>query len=252
MQKLFWIVGASSGIGRALALKLAQQGHRIAASARNAEKLEALVADAPEGRISAYPLDVSDEPAIGATLEKIEDDMGPLDGMVYLAGFWKLAALDQLDTKLFREHFEINLFASITTALAVFTRMASRGRGQIALVSSVAGFRGIPGAAPYGASKAAETHFAEAIYPEAKDAGVKVQVIHPGFVDTPMTRSNPFSMPFIISADEAAERIAEGLKKDRFEITFPKRMAFVMYRQRGMPYHLYFKVMRKPVRADDA
>lgn len=252
MSDIVWIVGASSGIGRALAFKLAREGHQVAISARSEDKLQEMAQEAPDGRLHPFALDATDEEGVKAVLTAVEDKLGPVDQMVFSAGYWKLMDLDGLTTDLFRKHFEVNVFAAITTVLTTYQRMKTRQRGRIAIISSVAGFRGIPGAAPYGASKAALTHFAEAIMPEAKDCGIAVQVIHPGFVETPMTADNPFSMPFIVTAAEAADRIAKGLKSDEFEIAFPKRMAFAMYRLRNIPYALYFKLVKKPAIKSDS
>ncbi|MBK5921316.1 hypothetical protein CCR80_09775 [Rhodothalassium salexigens] len=249
-----WIVGASTGMGRSVALKLARAGVPVAISARSADKLQAVADEAgpKAARIVPVPLDATDEAAVAAALDQVEQALGPVATLIYGAGFWKLAPADTLTVKLFRDHFEVNFFAALTVALAAFGRMRTRGRGRIMLISSVAGYTGLPGAAAYGASKAAMTHVAESLHPEAGRDGVLVQVASPGFVDTPMTASNPFPMPFIISADKAADRIIAGLKTRRFEISFPRRFTLLLKLLRCLPYPLYFALMRPPARADDA
>ena len=246
-----WIVGASTGIGRSLALKLARRGIKVAVSARSEDKLQALADEGPEGMILPVALDATDESAVDAAVDRVEAALGPLATVIYGAGFWQLAPAQALTVELFRRHFEVNFFAALTVALAAYRRMRSRGRGRLVLISSVAGYTGLPGAAAYGASKSAMTHAAESIRPEAKRDGVLVQAVHPGFVDTPMTAENPFPMPFIISADRAADRIIAGLGTRRFDITFPRRFTYMLKLLRCLPYPLYFSLMRPPAEPSD-
>lgn len=246
-RRLVWIVGASSGIGRALALRLARAGDRVVVSARRAEPLAELEAACP-GRIVALPLDATDHAATIAAAGRIEAEIGAIDVLVYSAGLWHPMGLDTLDRERFEASFRVNMFAALSATMATVAPMRARGRGRIALISSVAAWRGLPGAAAYGASKAALTCFAEALRPECEAAGIVLQVVAPGFVDTPMTRVNRFPMPHIVDADEAAARLAEGLEDDRFEIHFPKALSRRLKLLRCLPYSLFFRIARRLIR----
>jgi NAD(P)-dependent dehydrogenase (short-subunit alcohol dehydrogenase family) len=237
-----WITGASSGIGRALALKLARQGRLVAASARSLHDLAGLADEARlvGGTVQAYPLDVADRAAMAATVRQIVADLGPVDCVVFAAGTHLPLELDGFDSNIFRRLIEVNLMGVVHGLEAVLPAMIAARAGHIAIVSSVAGYRGLPTAAAYGATKAALINMAEALKLDCDRAGIKLQLIDPGFVRTPLTDKNPFPMPFLIEADLAAERIVAGLASRRFEITFPKRFTWQLKLMRVLPYRLYF------------
>lgn len=245
-----WITGASSGIGRALALALARQGRLVIGSARSHLDLATLVEAARglPGRIIALPLDVTDPGAMAPALAKIEAEHGPLGQAVLNAGSHiPMGAADFRADKL-RKLIAVNLMGAAHGLEAILPGMLARGAGRIAVVASVAGYRGLPSAAAYSASKAAAIAMCEALRPECAAKGVTLQLINPGFVATPLTAKNDFAMPMMISAEAAADAILAGLASDRFEIAFPRRFALAMKVLRLLPYPLFFAVTRKLLR----
>lgn len=239
-----WIIGASSGIGRAVAEKLAAQGVKVAVSARSADKLKELEAQYP-GVVTAWPLDVTDEALLVEKAGEIDDAMGGLGCMLYCAAAWEPTNVQDIDPKRFATNIAVNVMGAVNVLAAIGPRMEERGRGRLAIVSSVAGYRGLPNAAEYGTTKAALIHMCESLKFKYDKTGVTMQVITPGFVDTPLTEKNDFPMPFLITADKAADYICSGLEKSSFEITFPKRFTFQLKLLRAIPYKLYFWMITK-------
>ncbi|MEX2454124.1 MAG: SDR family NAD(P)-dependent oxidoreductase [Rhodospirillaceae bacterium] len=240
-----WITGASSGIGRELALRLARAGSVVAASARSTDALDRLVLDAEglPGRIVAYPLDVADGDAVVAAGRKIVSALGTPDLCVLNAGIHASAAGGDFTAGQVMRLFDVNVFGTVRVLEAVIPGMIARRAGRIAVVASVAGYRGLRSAAAYGASKAALINMCEALRVELADFGVTVQLVNPGFVDTPMTKVNDFPMPFLMTVERAAEQFHRGLLTDRFEITFPKRFTWAMKALRLLPYAVYLPLM---------
>lgn len=245
--KLAWITGASSGIGRAVAIKLAREGYRVAASARSADKLMELQAEMPD-RIFAFPLDVTDRPAASSVANAIRASLGPIDLAIFSAGSYKRDSVRRFDSGAFAETLNLNVIGTAHTLEAVIPDMVARRSGEICVVASVAGYVGLPGGGFYGATKAALNNLCEALYPELEREGVRMRVINPGFVDTPLTAKNDFPMPFLISVDEAAESIVEGLKTNKFEIIFPWKMALAIKFLHALPHRLRFALTRKMLR----
>jgi NAD(P)-dependent dehydrogenase (short-subunit alcohol dehydrogenase family) len=243
-----WIVGASYGIGAALAQRLARDGLRVVASARSAEKLDELAAQESAGRIVPWPLDVTDHAAVRAAVPAIEAAHGPLAVVVLNAGTHQPVHAAEFTVAGLRRIVELNLFGVANALEAVMPAMIARGRGRIAVVASVAGYRGLPTAAYYGASKAAVINMVESLKFDLDRAGVVLQLVDPGFVKTPLTDKNEFKMPFLISAEEAAERIARGLRGRSFEIAFPRRFVAIMKLLRLLPYALYFPLVARGTR----
>ncbi|MEJ1158729.1 SDR family NAD(P)-dependent oxidoreductase [Prosthecomicrobium sp. N25] len=237
-----WVTGASSGIGRAVALTLARDGFRVAASARGAEALAELAAEAASAGLSVepFPLDVTDPTAAAAVVARIEAEAGPIALAVLNAGIYLPVSGDTLDPEAFRTSFRVNLEGTVNTLAPVLARMRERGQGQIAIVSSVAGYRGLPTSAAYGATKAGLINMAESLKFDCDRMGVKLQVVNPGFVDTPATRRNEFPMPALMPVDTAAERLVLGLASASFEITFPRRFTWWLKLGRILPYRAYF------------
>lgn len=238
-----WITGASTGIGCALALELARRGTRVAALARSADALADL-ADQADG-IMPLPLDVTDRDAVVNAVDTIEASIGELDLCIPNAGIsapWNATAPN---ADAFDHLFGVNVAGVVNTLEAVVPRFVERRRGQISVMSSVAGFRGLPSAGPYCASKAAVTVLCESMKFDLDRSGVKMQVIHPGFVETPLTDKNPFRMPFLMSPEDAARRICLGLARDRFEITFPRRCTWWLKLMRCLPYAAYFPLVKR-------
>ena len=239
-----WVTGASAGIGRALALRLASQGWRVAATARRADALAALVAEAGGG-IIAYPGDVTDGERMAAVVAAIERDEGPLALAILNAGFYDPRERDGFDAAIALRTVDAN-FGGLTRCLdPLLPAMVPRARGQIAVVASLAGYGGVPGSLAYAASKAAMISVAETLRLTYAPAGLTIQVVNPGFVRTAMTAENDYPMPFLMSADEAAARILAGLRRGGFEVAFPRRLAWTMKAARLLPYAPWLKLMAR-------
>lgn len=244
-QQIAWLVGASSGIGRALAFQLAQAGWQVAISARRLDALQAMQAQA--AALHPYPVDVTDLHSLHDAVEFITHELGDIDLCLLNAGDYTPMPLADFNIDLFRKLCEVNYMGMVNGLDAILPAMLARGRGQILLTASIAGYRGLPKSAPYSASKAAVINLAESLHLELKARGVLLRVINPGFVRTPLTDQNTFKMPFLIEADAAARAIIRELDKDHFEIVFPKRFAWLMKLLRMLPYWLYFKLTRRAV-----
>jgi len=244
VSRRVWIAGASYGIGAALARRLAEAGDEVIASARSKDKLEALATESG-GRITAAPLDVTDRDAVLGLVERIEEDRGAIDLAILNAGSHHPVKARDFKAEELRALTELNLMGTAHGLEALMPRMIGRGAGHIAVVASVAGYRGLPTAAYYGATKAAVINMTEALRFDLTEAGVKLQLIDPGFVETPLTAKNDFPMPFIIKAEDAARRIEKGLLSSRFEIVFPRRMMVAMKLLRLLPYRLFFPLMAR-------
>lgn len=239
-----WVTGASTGIGRALALRLARDGRRVVASARNAALLEALAGETG-GRVIAAPLDVSDLAAVTALVDAIENSHGPIALAVLNAGTHLPLSADDFSAATVAKLIAVNVMGVANCLEALLPRCRARGAGHIAVVSSVAGYRGLPTAAAYGATKAALINMCESLKPDCDRLGIKLQLINPGFVETPLTDKNPFPMPFLMPVDKAVDRIVAGLAGGGFEITFPRRFTFMLKALRCLPYRLYFPLVRR-------
>jgi NAD(P)-dependent dehydrogenase (short-subunit alcohol dehydrogenase family) len=237
-----WVVGASSGIGKAVALELAKRGWTVAVSARREEELLKIVGEASglAGRIVAFPLDVTDDAATKSVFAAIEAAMGPVALCLLNAGIAPYVQAPDLDMAAIRKVVDVNLTGIFSGLSAALPAMARRGSGQIAVTASVAGYRGLPRAAAYGSTKAAAIYLCEALKFDCDRLGIHLQVVNPGFVRTPLTDKNDFPMPTIISEDEAAQRTVDGLQSRRFEIAYPRRLAFTLKLLRMLPYPLYF------------
>lgn len=248
--KRIWITGASSGIGRATALELARRGHEVVASARSVDKLEELAAAASTlgGSIHAVPLDVSDAQAVSAAHERIERDIGTIDVALLAAGNHQPVEARNFTADGLRKLVEINLMGVAHCLEPAMKAMLARRQGRIAIVSSVAGYRGLPTSAYYGATKAALINLAESLRFDLVSRGVTLQLIDPGFVRTPLTDKNEFEMPFLMDVDVAARRLADGLDSNRFEITFPRRFTWMLKALRCLPYALYFPIVARLTR----
>ncbi|WP_421723117.1 SDR family NAD(P)-dependent oxidoreductase [Bauldia sp.] len=244
-----WLTGAGKGIGRALAIAMVEAGWTVAASARTADDLDSLAAEAETkpGHVVGYPVDVTRAAEVSETVERIEADLGPLDLVVLNAGTHQPFKAADFDIETFRRLVETNLMGTVNCLAPVMARFIERGRGHIAVVASVAGYAGLPTAAGYSATKAALINMCEALEPDLARHGVKLQLVSPGFVDTPLTRKNEFKMPFLIPADQAANDIMAGLQSRRFEIVFPFGMKVAMKALRALPYRLFFAITRRMV-----
>jgi short-subunit dehydrogenase len=233
-----WITGASTGIGQALAVALAKRGVKVAASARSTDKLAELVHAHPG--IAPLPLDVTDAAATAEAVSIVSRTLGPIDLAVLNAGNWEAMSARNYSAAKAARSMAVNYQGVANGVAALLPGMIERGQGHIAMVASVAGYRGLGPTAAYGPSKAAVINLAETLRNDLVARGIAVSVINPGYVDTPMTRVNKFPMPYMISAEDAARRIIRGLEKGKFEIAFPWQLMALMKLGRLMPNRMFF------------
>ena len=236
-----WVVGASAGIGAALATELDTRGARVAISARRKNELDAVAA----GKMTVVPVDVTDRAALDDAAVQVRDELGEIDMVVYNAGFWEQMDAAAWDRDVFARHVEINLLGLNNCVGAVLPGMVHAGRGQLVSVASVAGYRGIAGAEAYGATKAAQINMLEALGAAVASHGISVTTVCPGFVRTDLTAKNTFPMPFMIDADAAARSICNGLERGQLEIVFPLPMAVLMKVARLLPVRVWAAALRR-------
>jgi short-subunit dehydrogenase len=235
-----WITGASSGIGRELAIRLARRGVRVAASARSVERLDELERSQPG--IVAVPVDVTDREAMGRAHGRVIESLGSIDLAVLAAGVWHPMAARDYRADLAAQSMSVNYLGIANAVEPLVQSMTAAKRGQLALVSSVAGYRGLPKAAAYAPTKAAIISLAEVLRLELSRQGIVVSLVNPGFVATPMTSVNEFPMPFIMTPEDAADRIIKGLARGKFEIAFPCQLVAGLKLLRLMPNAIYLRL----------
>lgn len=241
-NKRIWIIGASSGIGAALATELSKAGAHLILSARRGGKLKELN-DNLGGAHEVSALDVSDLDALSDEAKKLFK-AGDIDSIIFLAGLYEPTPIRDIKPEDFKKIIDVNLGGAFNILNVVLPQLRAQSqKGQIVLCGSVAGYVGLPNGQPYSATKAAITNLAESLYAEERDLDVKL--ISPGFVETPLTDKNDFEMPMKIQPDEAAKAIAKGLLSNSFEIHFPKKFTFIMKFLRLLPYALYLPLARK-------
>ncbi len=239
-----WVTGASAGIGRALALCLAQDGFRVAVTARRADRLARLEEEG-SGRITAFPGDVTNLSQMRGTVGAIESKLGPIELAVFNAGVYDPAERRGFDADVAWHTIEVNVGGIVRCTDAVLAAMLDRHRGHIVMIASLAGYGGIPGSAAYGAAKAAIINLAEAMHLTYATTGVTVQVVNPGFVATAMTASNDYAMPWMMPPESAAAHIVKGIVRGGFEITFPRRLAWLVKAAALLPYSVWLPLMAR-------
>lgn len=241
-DQVVWLVGASTGIGRATASLLHERGARVIVSARSADMLDGFVRVHPGSQ--ALPLDVTDRDSLAAAAQRIVADQGRIDLVVYSAGVFKPMRATAFDLDEALRQLNINYVGALNLLAAVLPqllRQAEAGQpGHLSLVSSVTGYRGLPTALGYGPTKAALINLAETLYLDLSSKGIGVSVVNPGYVDTPATAQNDYQMPALIGADEAAKEMARGWERGEFEIHFPKRFTRALKLASLMGDRLYF------------
>tara|TARA_B100000214_G_scaffold373072_1_gene352633 strand:+ start:1805 stop:2563 length:759 start_codon:yes stop_codon:yes gene_type:complete len=243
-KKVIWITGASSGIGKSLALKFAKEGWIVAASARRKELLEEL--NKENNAICSFPLDVTNADDCKNTFNKILNKFEEIEISFFCTGMHDPSSEKKFNLEKIKEITEVNYFGTLNCINAVYNYYLRKENGQISIVSSVAGYRGLPAAGAYCASKSALSSFAESLYFEMKKKNVRVSLVSPGFIKTPMTDQNDFPMPMIKTPEFAANEIYNGLiKKNSFEIHFPKSFTFIMKILKILPNSIYFKLVGK-------
>ena len=245
-QKKIWITGASSGIGKAAAEKFAKEGWKVAVSARRKEILDIMAKDQ---NISSFPLDITNRDQINNVFKNILNEFGDLDLCLFSSGTYEPKDEQSIDPNKIKNVINVNFLGVIDCVKTVEQYFKNKKSGHISIVSSIAGYRGLPNSSGYGPSKAALTNFSESIYFDFKKFGVRVSIVSPGFIKTPLTDKNEFSMPFLKTPDYAAEKIFNGLvKSNAFEIHFPKGLTLVLKFLRILPYKLYLVIVDKLVK----
>lgn len=249
MSERIWITGASQGIGEALALAYAQRGATVMISARHLDKLQQVVQKARtfKGRVVAQPCDVTDPQQVQQCLDDICRTEGLPHRVILNAGTHQAMAAREFKAETVQQLLQLNVMGvayALEALLPLYSQVRAASNApsapQIAIVASVAGYRGLPTASAYGASKAALINLAESLRVELYGQGVDIRLINPGFVKTPLTDKNSFAMPFLISAETAAQQIIKGLNSSRFEIVFPWQMSLLMTVLKWLPDRLFF------------
>ncbi len=245
-QKKIWITGASSGIGRALAEKFAKENWKVAVSARRESLLKEI---AQHENISSFPLDVTDDDSVDVTFSNILKEFKDLDLCVFCSGTYDPKLEKEINKEQIKKVMNINFFGILNCIKAVEKYFKNKKDGHISIVSSIAAYRGLPNSSAYGPSKSALTNLTESLYFDFKKYNVRISLVSPGFIKTPLTDKNEFPMPFIKSPEFAANKMYNGLvKSTAFEINFPKELTIAFKLLRILPYRLYLFLIDKLVK----
>jgi short-subunit dehydrogenase len=253
-QEHIWLIGASSGIGEALANELIKTSSTVFISARNKAKLDSLCQSAPD-QLIPVEMDVTDDWSVNAAVQKISEYTGHLDKVIINAGICEYIDSDEIDIQVVRQVMETNFFGALNVlneSLPLLRRTLESTQGnhspKVVFISSSVTYQPLPRAGAYGASKAALRYFAESLKLDLQLEGIDVRVVSPGFVKTPLTDKNDFPMPFRISSEQAAQRILKGLESKNFDIAFPKRFTWCLKLLSKLPDRLRFKLLGKASR----
>lgn len=238
-NKNIWILGASSGIGRALAITLSQQGANLAVSARSKSALHTLNTELG-GHHHVIPCDVGDYQSVTQATQSLTKVFNTLHSVVLLSAVYTPTRCDSLDISATEHMVQVNVMGAFYVVHTILPIFQSQGHGQIALCASVAGLKGLPNGQPYSATKSAIINLAESL--KSENPTLDIKLINPGFVQTPLTDKNSFKMPFIIPPEQAGKQLAKGLQQKGFEIHFPKKFTRIMKCINHLPYSLYFKI----------
>lgn len=241
--RLAWIVGASSGIGRATAVALARRGTRVVVSARNGAALEQLSCECP-GTI-ALAMDVTDRSAVGAAYATLRREHGVPELAFACAGHYRAQRATAYSLAEMKRHLDVNYVGTLHLLDVLLPDLLAAGRGHLSLMGSVAAYRGLPQALAYGPTKAALNNLAEVLYLDLHERGVGVSIVNPGFVETPLTAQNDFEMPALITPGDAAEAIVRGWSEGRFEMHFPRRFTWGLKALQHASHGLYFAAVRR-------
>ena len=247
-QKKIWITGASSGIGKALAIKFAEENWQVAISARRKELLDEL---AQRENISSFPLDVTDDNLVKITFANILSEFKDINLCIFCSGAYDPKLEKEINKEQIKKIMNINFFGVLNCIKTVEDYFKNKEEGHISIVSSVAAYRGLPNSSGYGPSKAALTNLTESLYFDFKKYNVRISLISPGFIKTPLTSQNTFNMPFIKTPEFAANKIYNGLtNSNSFEIHFPKELTLILKLLRILPYRIYLFLINKFVKRD--
>ena len=243
-NKVIWITGASTGIGKAIAIKFSKNGWNVAISARRLELLEEI--SKQNQNVFSFPLDVTNKDDCRKVFTEIKNKLGKIDLCVFSTGTWDPKKEKEIDVEQIENVMKVNFFGTLNSIKSVEKYFKDLGKGHISIVSSIAGYRGLPNSTGYGPSKSALNNLAESLYFDFKRFGVRVSLISPGFIKTPMTDKNDFKMPFLKTTEYAADKIYDGLvNSNAFEIHFPKQLTLVLKFLKILPNWLYLKLLSK-------
>ena len=244
IKKTIWITGGSTGIGKALAIKFANEGWNVAISARRENLLEEISNEYEN--ITSFPLDVTKKENCKEVFNQIKNKFESIDICFFSTGTWDPKKERDIDVEQIENVFKVNFFGTLNSIKAVEEYFKNKKSGTIAIVSSIAGYRGLPNSTGYGPSKSALNNLAESLYFDFKRSNVRVCLVSPGFIKTPMTDKNDFKMPFLKTTDYAAEKIYDGLvNKNVFEIHFPKTLTLILKTLSFLPSKIYFGLVGK-------
>tara|TARA_B100000427_G_scaffold55901_1_gene43563 strand:- start:8322 stop:9074 length:753 start_codon:yes stop_codon:yes gene_type:complete len=243
-MKNIWITGASSGIGKALALKFAKEGWNVAASARRESLLNEI--SKLDSKITPFPLDVTDKNKCKEIFEEIKKKYQNIDICFFSTGTWDPKKEKDIDIDQIEKTMNVNFFGTLNCIKTVEEYFKNKKKGHISIVSSIAGYRGLPNSTGYGPSKAALNNLTESLYFDFGRYNVRVSLVSPGFIKTPMTDKNNFKMPFLKTKEFAAEKIYNGLiNGSSFEIDFPKELTLILKFLKILPNRLYLYLIKK-------
>ena len=243
-NKVIWITGASTGIGKAIAIKFSKNGWNVAISARRLELLEEI--SKQNQNVFSFPLDVTNKDDCHKVFTEIKNKLGKIDLCVFSTGTWDPKKEKEIDVEQIENVMKVNFFGTLNSIKSVEKYFKDLGKGHISIVSSIAGYRGLPNSTGYGPSKSALNNLAESLYFDFKRYDVRVCLVSPGFIKTPMTDKNDFKMPFLKTPEYAADQIYEGLvNKNIFEIHFPKSLTITLKLLSFLPSKIYFGLVGK-------
>ncbi|MEY5050291.1 MAG: hypothetical protein RLZZ619_221 [Pseudomonadota bacterium] len=244
-NKRIWVIGASSGIGFACTKDFLSHGAKVAISARRANLLQEINKAYPSDQVLSLALDARNHSELSIAYQAIKDAWGGLDLIVFVSGIYEPMRADSFDLSKAKNIIDLNILGPMSACAVVLPDFISCQSGGIAIVSSVAGYSGLPKALAYGPSKAAMINFCENLYYDLKPKGISVYMINPGFVATDATANNDFEMPALITPEKASEYILDGIQAGKFDIHFPKRFSLFLKFLRILPYPLYFYLLKK-------
>ena len=244
MKKVIWITGGGTGIGKAVALKFANQGWKVAISGRRETVLKEVEDINPN--IKSFPLDVNDKGKCFEIMKNIKEEFGDIDICFFSTGTWDPKKEREIDVEQIEKVFKVNFFGTLNCIKSVEDHFRNRKNGIITIVSSIAGYKGLPNSTGYGPSKAALNNLAESLYFDFGRYNVRVCLVSPGFIKTPMTDKNDFKMPFLKTPEYSADKIYNGLiNSNKFEIHFPKSLTLILKFFKIIPDRLYFYLVKK-------
>jgi len=245
-DKVVMITGASSGIGRGLALEVARGGARVGLIARRADVVQEVVREieAVGSKAIALPADVQDAKSLSAAADKLREEFGPIDILIANAGIGPTRDAADIDAAEIAGVINVNVIGAANSAAAVIPEMVTRGSGQLVVISSLAAYRGLPRSAAYCASKAAVSAFFESLRLDLEPKGIDVTIIHPGFIKTPLTAGREAQMPFLMELDDAVKKMAGAIEKRRKRYSFPWQLASIVRAGMIMPIWMYDRISR--------